>query len=575
MIGRLIVMLGLMLAVSACQPSAFDAGTEGEDGVTDETTTNTEQKPDVPLVDQVGGRVTYQDRIYNDSGFITGNTPEKPARLVPVDLLDASGAVIAAGRTSHSGHYAFERIPAGNYTLRILARTEAETGETISVHTMTSEVYAVSNTVTFDLQAKTADVAITLASRMAGPFNILDVMLSGVEFYHHWSPGASALNDLDVFWQFGSSPGTFTCLGLGGSCSNGSGVYVLSDPYDSGDTDEFDDDVLWHEFAHHVEFSNGMTDSPGGYHSLADTHLDLRLSWSEGVANYLQAAIKTWLREHHPERLSIPGYMTTSYYIDSRSSYAFSVDLAEPPLAFAYATNETAVAKVLWELQQSAGQARVWRPLIEELPANAFADTLEAYWDGLLQSQPTTLELGRWRAALLERAIHYQADALESDQTFATANYRDCRYTGQTLPTTCVLGERHSLYHYTGLGDTDTLSLEVTAGAGYRIWTHDLRNGADTRIGLYRADGSLVLDNTGAGLLNDDAVDCETLGGGCSPLHDGSNFASMLTFQAQRDEPLYLVIDSADAAWNTPVDYGYLARYGDYAVSVSLIEAPP
>jgi len=29
------------------------------------------------------------------------------------------------------------------------------------------------------------------------------------------------------------------------------GIYVLSDPL--GDTDEFDDDVLWHEFGHFVD----------------------------------------------------------------------------------------------------------------------------------------------------------------------------------------------------------------------------------------------------------------------------------------------------------------------------------
>ncbi len=578
MIGRLLLLLGFAFWLLGCQPAKELDGGQSTDQQTD-TNTDTDNNSDgdttvvTPVLSQVSGHITYQDRTYNDTGFITGNTPEKAARRVVVDLLDANGNLVASSQTDDQGQYLFEQVSAGDYTLRILARAVAETGETIAVYNLSETLYAVSASVSYSETEPTADLNIPLSTRMAGPFNMLDVMLSGMEFYHHYTAQAAALNDLNLYWEYGSSNGTFTCLGTFGNCSKGSGIYVLSDPYSSGDTDEFDDDVLWHEFAHHIEFSTGLTDSPGGAHSLVDTHLDLRLSWSEGMANYFQTAVKTWLRSTHPERLSLPTNKVT-YYIDTRSSFVnIGLDLANLSGTFSYATNEGAVAKALIGLQNQAGQSRVWAPIADTMITNIHADTLEAYWDGLLQSQPTNLELAEWRAVLSEREIQYQRDGLETDQLFTDAPSRDCTYTNQTLPADCVTGELHTLYRASGQVDTDTLAITVSAGVRYAVWTHDLRNGADTRIGLYRADGSPLTDGNGEELINDDAIDCELQNTGCNPLHNGSHFASAIEFVADADTVLYLVMDSADAAWTDPGSYGYLARYGDYAVSVQLLES--
>jgi len=575
MMARLWLAALTLLWLTACGPTGSLTGDEASsDSDTDSATKDdSSQTTEVVQVD-VSGRITYEDRMYDDTGFITGNTPDKAARRVVVDLLDADNNAVGTTLTDHTGHYAFTQIPIGDYSLRVLARATADSGETLSVYNLSDTLYAVSQAASFSEEQTSADVSIPLSSRMAGPFNMLDVALSGTEFFHHYSDTTATLNDLNLYWQYGQSSGSYTCIGTGGGCSEGSGIYVLSDPYSTGDTDEFDDDVLWHEFAHHIEFSTGMTDSPGGYHSLVDTDLDLRLSWSEGMANYFQTAVKAWLRSTHPERLSIPGHLDTTRYTDTRSSTVnVSIDLANLPTQFSYATNEAAIAMSLIGLQDRAGQARVWAPLVDELPANTYADTLEAYWDGLLQSQPTNQELAEWRAVLSERAIQYQRDGLETDHLFADAPSRDCTFTDQTLPANCVIGERHTLYHASGQADSDTLALSVTAGVRYRIWTHDLRNGADTRIGLYHADGTALVDGNGDPLINDDTVDCETQAGGCSPLHDGSHFASALEFVAAEDATLYLVTDTADAAWSDPANYGYLGRYGDYAVTIRLLES--
>lgn len=551
----------LVLVLAGCQPGGSGAG----------DTASAER------LSVLTGQVRYQDRVYGSNGFVTGNTPWKPARSVQVDVLNADGDRVYTTWTDGQGDFVWSQPPAGDYTVQVLARAEGPRGEIIEVRNLSEALFAAGQTVTLTEPDTDLTLDMTLSSRMAGVFNSLDVMLTGFEFFDTWSPDADPLNDLDLYWQYGDSAGTFTCLGSGGGCTLGSGIYVLSDPYQTGDTDAFDDDVLWHELAHHIEFSRQLTDSPGGAHSLLDTDLDLRLSWSEGWANYFQTAIKSWLAQAHPTRLSTAPSLPTSYYIDTRSSYAaISLDLATLGDAFHYATNEGAVAKVMLGVQGDSGLGPVFRPIINDLPFADHARTLEAYWDALQASTKDTTKPIQWQSHFNDRSIYYRVDGLEQDATAATAPTRACDYADQTLPHTCVDGEWRTLYSG-GAPDRDVIALDLSADVHYRVRTHDLRNGADTRLWLETVDGTLWQDRDGQTVSNDDASDCETDPGGCSPLHDGDHFSSQLDFVSATDTRVYLVVAPATAAWDNPIDYGYLARYGDYALSVELraLDPPP
>jgi hypothetical protein len=54
--------------------------------------------------------------------------------------------------------------------------------------------------------------------------------------------------------------------------------------------DHFDNSVILHEYAHFLEDVFGAPNSPGGSHS-GDGIVDPRLAWSEGWANFFQAAV--------------------------------------------------------------------------------------------------------------------------------------------------------------------------------------------------------------------------------------------------------------------------------------------
>src|SRR5439155_313592 len=66
-------------------------------------------------------------------------------------------------------------------------------------------------------------------------------------------------------------------------------AYFLGDRND--DSDEFDDAVIVHEYAHLLAAKFSRDDSPGGPHVLGDM-LDPRVAWSEGWANFFSSAVR-------------------------------------------------------------------------------------------------------------------------------------------------------------------------------------------------------------------------------------------------------------------------------------------
>ncbi len=99
---------------------------------------------------------------------------------------------------------------------------------------------------------------------------------------------------MDVFWTKGVDPGSYFGLPtLSFYLPELDQLYILggvNGDVDSSDTDHFDSSIILHEYAHVLEDYYSISDSPGGIHN-GDNILDPRLAWSEGWANYFQAAV--------------------------------------------------------------------------------------------------------------------------------------------------------------------------------------------------------------------------------------------------------------------------------------------
>jgi len=110
-------------------------------------------------------------------------------------------------------------------------------------------------------------------------------------------------------------------------------AYILGDR--GNDSDEFDDSVILHEYAHMLAARFSRDDSPGGLHILGDM-LDPRLAWSEGWANFFSSAVRG-----------------SSIYIDSKApGQAIRYDLEEdsPANDRPGYYSEASVGGLLWDL---------------------------------------------------------------------------------------------------------------------------------------------------------------------------------------------------------------------------------
>lgn len=136
---------------------------------------------------------------------------------------------------------------------------------------------------------------------LGGAFHILDNMVQAVDFLTEQVGDCSAivgcenfvtsLNELPllkIYWRPGfsltDSPVSFY--------NRANAIVILGglgkDPL-FHDSDHFDASVILHEFAHYLEDHWGNSSSLGGYHS--GGIIDPRLAWSEGFANFFQAAV--------------------------------------------------------------------------------------------------------------------------------------------------------------------------------------------------------------------------------------------------------------------------------------------
>ncbi|MHB8844671.1 MAG: phage tail protein [Nitrospirota bacterium] len=453
----------------------------------------------------ISGKVKYEDKEYDRNVGFTGVTTFKAVRYANIELVNAASGnpILPAGRTSADGSYSISVSPSyidtGVY-VRIISSTTPTGFQSMNVRDWSSRPFSV-KTNNFTLAGNTSiDLSIPVTSAADGAFNILDVMTSGFQFINaHAVPSTLLTNlSLNAFWQNDVSNGTYYCNQTDPTyCPGGTGIYILSDPFGSGDTDEFDDDVLLHEFGHFTADNFSRDDSMGGMHYLNENDYDMRLTWSEGWGNYFQGAVKFWL---DPTLVSLKPGVPRSQYIDTVSGQvALTVDIADPSndkgysdscIYFGtnyctYSTNEIAVANVLWNHLTGTG-AYGMQPIWDVIAGfKSLAPTttvnLEAFWDG-------------WKAAAnpdpiaiyQNRLINYSNDGYEPDNDITSA-------------ATITVGLEQSRTLYSSLlapdVDIDYVKFVVPSSKIYTITTNTLINGATTKITLYDTDKNFMATN--------------------------------------------------------------------------------
>jgi hypothetical protein len=513
----------------------------------------------------VSGTVQYEDREYSYNGF-TGNNNYKSVRFAVVDLVDGFDKVVDSTVTDEQGR--FELAGKGpNLYVRVISMTTQAAGSVIEVSNYSGAVYAVRQDVLGEGEV-TLDFAISDQDRLAGAFNILDVYTNASLFVNEISN--SALPSLKVHWQAASSRyGTYFCQSnyVGGACPQGKGIYLLGGSSAGGDTDEYDDDVLYHEYGHYLEAVYGAQDSPGGRHYLTDNDSDLRLAWSEGLGGFFPGAVKSWLAENDPERLSTHSGNSNTYFVDTVGSVAaISIDMANPSRTyclwgtdcFVYSSSEVAVAKVLHGLRETFGMHAIWTVFSGYMPSGTVhPSTLESFWDGWVQQRaPSEQELTLLHGIFGDRQIFYQSDAYESDN-----DHEETRNVAVCDSENCS-GELHYLYNQ---NDIDLVSFDAQSGKSYFIETLDLSNGADTYIRILDEMQNVVVDQNGQVMINNDrpgTVYCYNYDNPCRIHNDDDMLSSSLVFSPSQNATYFLEVKTS------PTKPAAAGRYGTYKLRI-------
>lgn len=319
----------------------------------------------------VSGKITFDRPPFKGgaNGLDMNNAVSSPARGVVVEAIDAStNAVLASTNTDASGNYSVTVAANRSIFVRAKAQLVSTSAPTFNYrvlnNTNSNALYALDGSsfntgtanVTRNLNAPTGWSGTAYTSdRAAAPFAIIDTVYNAKQLILSANPTGN-LPALDLYWSTKNKANVAKlCVDSGDigtsfyqldtdtdDCSQPllPGIYVLGDYANGGgDTDEFDDHVIAHEFGHYVEDQFSRSDSFGGDHSPTD-RLDLRVAFSEGWGDAFSGMA-----------------MNDPIYRDSQNGVStnFNINVENDSSVDGW-YSEGSVAEVLWDLFDPANE---------------------------------------------------------------------------------------------------------------------------------------------------------------------------------------------------------------------------
>lgn len=254
-----------------------------------------------------GTAVYYYRPVHATSHVLSGNPVTDTIAAAEVVVTDAAGNVVQCSSVDQSGNISLT-LPktAATYTVKVNSRANNSLLKVSVLNDINANaVYSISKSITLDgvsttqaLGQLTAYARQSESSSMEGAaFNILKKLYLANEYIRTETGNSSWVADkVTVYWKAGFNP--YSYFGYPNSllsfyASSERKLYILggkNGDVKTSDTDHFDNSVIIHEYGHFLEDIYGKSDSPGGSHN-GDMMIDPRLAWSEGWANFFQAAV--------------------------------------------------------------------------------------------------------------------------------------------------------------------------------------------------------------------------------------------------------------------------------------------
>lgn len=234
---------------------------------------------------------------------VSAGIPFAEVRVVNV----ATGATVQCGETDAHGAISLT-LPTGEaqYVLKVFSRSDtSQLKISVNEDYWANQPYEINKS--FSVGAADTMVAagtLTAFARVSdsvkiegGAFHILSQIYKANEYVRSTTGNSSFVAPkVTVYWKMGHNPYTY----FGGTAPlsfyrpGARQLFILggnNGDVKSADTDHFDNSIILHEYGHFLEDVYAQSDTPGGSHS-GNAIIDPRLAWSEGWANFLQAAIQ-------------------------------------------------------------------------------------------------------------------------------------------------------------------------------------------------------------------------------------------------------------------------------------------
>ncbi|MDE0883493.1 MAG: thrombospondin type 3 repeat-containing protein, partial [Myxococcota bacterium] len=278
----------------ACNDFEDSDGDDWADDLDNCPRTANPEQDDVCSYIRLSGSLHYSDRLYNQEGM-TGAFEERTVAFAQIELLAAEdGRILDTASADAEGNFTLEAewLNQELWQLRALSQSHGDTPVRVINRAEQPELYALSNAPFTPAPGDEIRLVADHDSSVGAAFNIFATSVEAYRFVRRFS--AFQAPPLTVQW---APLEEWDC----GSCYSRNRIRLGGQ---EGDPDEWDDDVIRHEFAHYFidRFSND--DSPGGSHNGDRTNP--LLAYGEGVATFFgsMASNQPWYIDTRGERVT-------------------------------------------------------------------------------------------------------------------------------------------------------------------------------------------------------------------------------------------------------------------------------
>jgi hypothetical protein len=237
---------------------------------------------------EISGTIQYERVHPKNSGSSSyldySNITRETAKQVLVEAIDRSENLVDSTFTDDQGNYVLSNIPSSNdLKIRVYAKMEKQNKWDVKVvdNSNNYSLYGIEGLFANTGYSNSIRNLIAPAStRSAPPFAILDSIYLAMNKVYAVD---STVNfpSLKLNWSVNNiSTGTYY---------DGLGNIVLQGDQ-QGDSDEYDDHIVIHEWGHYFEKNFSRADNIGGAHG-SNEYLDIRVAFGEGFGNALSAMV--------------------------------------------------------------------------------------------------------------------------------------------------------------------------------------------------------------------------------------------------------------------------------------------